>query len=123
MLLHQKEMEPKTQDGQHRQDRHVNSEKARERGTRDLLATPQNPSINGPTTGSTATISVPTLVAKYASAFHGNKYPVKPKARATPNKTTPVYHVSSRGGRYALRNSTLKRCTNSVKIIRLAAQA
>ncbi len=66
-------------------------------------------------------ISVPTRVAKYASWFQGKRYPVNPKPRARARSPTPESQVSSRGGRYAFRSHTLKRCTKTVKIIRFAA--
>ena len=45
------------------------------------------------------------------------------KASATPRSAIPESHVTSRGGRYALRSSTLKRWTNNARIIRLADHA
>ena len=41
----------------------------------DLVAAAQEAHHNVPTTGTAPAMSVPTLVAKKASSFHGRRYP------------------------------------------------
>src|SRR5262245_8022732 len=54
-----------------------------------------------PNKGTDLTMFVPTVVAKYASLFHGSRYPENPKPSVSRNRKYPDTHVISRGGRYA----------------------
>ena len=70
---------------------------------------PRNRTLMGsPIRGTTPVMSVPTLVAKNASSFHGSRYPVKPKPSARHSSRNPVTHVSSRG----LWNARVKKTLN-----------
>ena len=68
------------------------------------------------------TISVPTLVAKKASSFHGSRYPEKPKPMLRAKRMQPVHHVSSRGRVYNFRRNTENIWTKAARTMRLADQ-
>jgi hypothetical protein len=54
--------------------------------------------------------------------FQGSRYPLNPNAKIKPSRPTPLSHVSSRGRRYACRNTTLNMWMNAVRIMRFADQ-
>ena len=74
MALHEIEVQPEERGRERGQDRDVNPVEARQRRAGHVLAAAQQPAAaNSPTTGSAPGISVPTLVAKNDSSFHGSR--------------------------------------------------
>src|SRR4030095_10785289 len=75
-----------------------------------------------PNNGTDLTMFVPTVVAKYASLFHGSRYPEKPNPIVSRNNRYPETQVTSRGGRYAFNIIVLNIWSTSEMIIRCALQ-